>query len=156
MTRTVDGATDDLFGRFPQPVDLTSPTTDLRLMIATRMSAAMKAFAAEQEKKNQPGDRYEVAARMSRIYGREVTKHILDAYAAGSKDSHVPNLAFAIAFDRATEQRELLKLFADLCGCGVLVGSDNLRAELVMVQLQAEELRKQERALKRAIRSTPR
>lgn len=147
--------TGDLFGRFPEPADLTSPTLDLRLRIATSMARAMKRFAEARAEKRLAGDRYEVAARMSRILGRDVTKHILDAYAAASKETHVPNLAFSIAFDRATEQRELLELHAELCGCGVLVGSDNLRAEVLAIEIQEEELRKKKKALKLAItRST--
>ena len=140
----------DLFGRFPTAADLASPTVDLKLKIATAMSAGMKEFAERQAEKKLNGDRYEVAARMSRMLApREVTKNILDAYAAGSKDTHVPNFAFAIAFDAATESNALLNLFASLRGCGVLVGSDNVRAELLNIELQEEELRKQKRALKR-------
>lgn len=150
------GASGDLFGRFPAAADLASPTVDLKLKIATAMSAAMKAFAAKGEEKGFTGDRHEIAARMSRMLApREVTKHILDAYAAGSKEDHVPNFAFAIAFDAATESNALLNLFAGLRGCGVLVGSDNVRAELLNIELQEEELRRQKRALKRHLhRST--
>lgn len=151
-----DGVSGDLFGRFPTPADLSSPLVNLKLKIATQMSAAMARFADERAKAGQPGDRYEIAARMSRMLApREVTKNILDAYAAGSKEDHVPNLAFAIAFDAATETNALLQLFAELRGCGVLVGSDNLRAELLAVQIEKEKLSKKEKALKRFItRST--
>lgn len=153
MSAADDGVTQDMFGRFPQPVDLTAPTVDLKLKIATAMSAAMKAFAEAEQKEGRNGDRYQVAANMSRMLApREVTKNILDAYAAGSKEDHVPNLAFAIAFDAATESNALLELFASLRGCGVLVGSDNLRNELLQVQLQKEELAKKEKALKQVIR----
>lgn len=151
MAAADDGMSGDLFGRFPQPADLTSPTVDLKLKIATSMSAAMKDFAERMAKEGKAGDRYEVAARMSRILGRDVTKNILDAYAAGSKEDHVPNLAFAIAFDAATETNALLNLFAGLRGCGVLVGSDNLRAELLILEMEEEKLRKKKTALKRAI-----
>lgn len=140
----------DLFGRFPTPADLTAPTVDLRLKIATAMSAAMKAFAERQVERKQNGDRYEVAARMSRMLApREVTKNILDAYAAGSKEDHVPNFAFAIAFDAATESNALLELFAGLRGCGVLVGSDNVRAEMIAIEIEEEKLRQRKRGLKK-------
>lgn len=138
--------TEDLFGRYPRPVDLTSPTVDLKLKIATAMSAGMKDFAARQAKKNLPGDRFEIAARMSRMLApREVTKFILDAYASGSKEDHIPNFAFSVAFDAATESNALLDLFAELRGCGVLVGNDNVRAELVALEIQEERLRSKKR-----------
>ena len=146
------GNQDDFFGRFPKPADLTSPTLDLRLKIATAMSAAMKQFAERGTREGFNGDRFEIAARMSRMLApREVTKNMLDAYAAGSKDSHVPNFLFAVAFDAATETNALLELYASLRGCGVLVGSDNLRAELLLVQASKAKLTKQEKALQKAI-----
>lgn len=144
------GASGDLFGRFPTAADLTSPTVDLKLKIATAMSAAMREFATRGEKDGFNGDRFEVAARMSRMLApREVTKNILDAYAAGSKEDHVPNFAFAIAFDAATESNALLNLFASLRGCGVLVGTDNVRAEVLAIEIEEEKLRHRKRGLKK-------
>ncbi len=133
----------DLFSGVPQPADLESPAMDLQVRIATAMSAAMKAC---------PVDRYEVAMRMSRILGRDVTKNMLDAYAAPSKDTHIPNLEFCIAFDAATGQNALLNLYAKLRGCGVLVGNDTVRAELLRISEQKDDLLKRERALKAFLR----
>jgi hypothetical protein len=142
--------TGDLFGRFPTPADLASPTVNLKLKIAVAMSAAMKALQERGVKDGFNGDRFEVAARMSRMLApREVTKHMLDAYAAGSKEDHVPNFAFAIAFDAATESNALLDLFAALRGCGVLVGMDNVRAEVLRIEIEEQRLREEKRKLKK-------
>jgi hypothetical protein len=142
--------TGDLFGRFPTVADLSSPTVNLKLKIAVAMSAAMKALQERGAKDGFNGDRFEVAARMSRMLApREVTKHMLDAYAAGSKEDHVPNFAFAIAFDAATESNALLDLFAALRGCGVLVGTDNVRAEVLRIEIEEQRLRDEKRKLKK-------
>ena len=125
MTAARSDLPGDLFASVPQPADLESPAMDLQVRIATAMSAAMKVCAF---------DRYEVAMRISRILGRDVTKNMLDAYAAPSKETHIPNLEFCIAFDASTEQNALLQLYAKLRGCGVLVGNDTVRAELIRIE----------------------
>jgi len=133
-----DEQSGNLFPLVPQRADLTSPATELRVKIARAMSQAMKCSTH---------DRYEIAARMSRILGRDVSKHMLDAYAAASRETHIPNLEFCIAFDSATEQHELLNLHAALLGCSVLVGADTLHAELVRLNVEEQQIRKRKRDL---------
>lgn len=139
MTQRPDFVSGDLFTAIPKPADLQSPAMDLKVRIAHAMSRAMK---------NCKCDRYEIAARMGRVLGRDVSKNMLDAYAAASKESHIPNLSFCIAFDQATEQNELLNLYAALRGCSVLVGADTLRAELLQLEMQEADIRRRRRELK--------
>jgi len=139
MAHRPDFVSGDLFSSIPQPADLQAPSMDLKVRIAHAMSRAMKTCKC---------DRYEIAARMSRILGRDVSKNMLDAYAAASKESHIPNLAFCLAFDQATAQNELLNLYAALRGCSVLVGADTLRAELLHLELQEIDIRRRRRELK--------
>lgn len=120
---------------------------DLKVRIARVMSEAMKETTV--------GDRYEVAARISRTLGRDITKNTLDAYAAASKDSHIPNLAFCIAFDDATQTHALLDLYAGLAGCKVFVGVEALRAELGRLELAETEIRTQKNRLKKFLRRGP-
>lgn len=134
-----DAATGELFASVPQPASLDSPTMDLKVAIARAMGDALRKC---------DGDRYEIAARISRTLGRDVSKGMLDAYTAPSKDTHIPNLAFCIAFDAATGQNELLNLYARLRGGRALMGEDALRAELGRLEVQYEELGKQRRAIK--------
>lgn len=139
MTRVGDGFTGELFTSVPQPAELDSPAIDLKVSIARAMSDALRKCEA---------DRYEIAARISRTLGRDISKGMLDAYTAPSKDTHIPNLAFCIAFDAATRQNELLNLYAKLRGARALMGEDALRAELGRLEVQHEEIGKQRRALK--------
>jgi hypothetical protein len=139
MRRGPDTFTRDLFAAVPKPASLESGVMSIKVKIAHAMSKAMK---------DCPFDRYEIAARMSRILGRDVSKHMLDAYAAASRDTHIPNLEFCIAFDAATEQNELLNLYASLRGCAVLVGEETLRAELGRLEMQEQDTKARKRWLK--------
>ena len=145
MVKRMDSLTGDLFAAVPRPADLHSPAMDLKVKISHAISEAMKAC---------PFDRYEIAARMSRTLGRDISKHMLDAYAAPSRDTHIPNIEFCIAFDEATEQNAVLTLYASLRGCGVLVGEDTLRAELGRLELQEQEIHKRRNDLKNYLRGS--
>ena len=139
MRAARDELTRDLFASVPAPADLEGGALDLRVMISQAMGRAMKACSQ---------DRYEIGARMSRILApRDVTKNMLDAYAAASRETHIPNLAFCIAFDCVTGQKELINLYAKLLGCAVLVGEEALRAELGQLDLQEREIRTRKRDL---------
>ncbi len=96
-------------------------------------------------------DRYVIAAKMSRLLGREVSKSILDKYTAESSEYHIPPLDTAIAFDLATESRVLAILFATKIGAKLSVGVEALDAEIGKLERQREENAKRIRELKRAI-----
>lgn len=134
-----DFSTGELFSAVPQPASLDSPTMDLKVSIARAMSDALRKCEA---------DRYEIAARISRTLGRDVSKGMLDAYTAPSKDTHIPNLAFCIAFDAATGHNELLNLYARLRGARALMGEDALRAELGRIDEQMHSMSKRRSALR--------
>jgi hypothetical protein len=102
--------------------------------------------------KNCPHDRYRVAADMSRLLAREVSKNMLDAYTAESRDAYNFPLNYVAAFEVATESFALTQLLAKLRGCRVLVGEDALLAELGRVKKAQEELAVRERALKERMR----
>jgi len=99
-----------------------------------------------------PRDRYQVAAEMSRLLGREVSKHMLDAYSAESRDAYNFPLNYVAAFEVATESLSLTNLLAKLRGCRVLVGKEALLAELGKIEKEKSALAARERALKDWIR----
>lgn len=84
--------------------------------------------------------RPEIAERMGQYLDEAVSKAILDAYTAQSRPAHNINLKRAIAFDLATGQHALLKLFAAKCGAKVLFGSETLLTELGRAELLRDEL----------------
>lgn len=93
-------------------------------------------------------DRYEVAMRMSQYLGEDVSKNMLDAYSAESREDHKISLQRALAFDFATDTRALLDFFSSKQGCLVLVGKDALLAKLGKLDEQELNIKKQKHDLK--------
>ena len=93
-------------------------------------------------------DRYQVGADMSRLLGREVSKHMLDAYTAESRDAYNFPLNYVAAFEVATESFALTQLLAAQRGCKLLVGEEALLAELGKIERTEQELRERKTALK--------
>lgn len=142
MRRIADTLTGDLFANIPQAHPLTPGAWRFRGEIANVMSEAIKAS---------PKDRYQIAADMSRLLGREVSVNTLDKYTSEASEDHIPNLETAIAFDAATEQTALASLFAGKLGCRVLPGKESLMAELGRLGHMKNEIGKQEKALKKLL-----
>lgn len=141
MARARDLITLDMFD-IPAPAPQAPGSMNYRKEIAHVMSAALKAC---------PHDRYEVAARMSRFIGSEVSVNMLNAYTAESREDQNITLERAIAFDAATEGYSLVKFHGDKRGCRILVGKEALLAELGEIGRLEQELAEQKKAIKAAI-----
>lgn len=139
MRRLPDLFSGDLF-EVPQPAQERPGSMALTREIAHVMSDALKACTH---------DRVEVAARMTRLMGREVSLSMLNAYTAESAERHTISLERAIAFDAATEGYGLLEFFARQRGCSLNVGKAALLAELGRFEQMKSEIAKQERAIKK-------
>jgi hypothetical protein len=93
-------------------------------------------------------DRYQVGADMSRLLGREVSKNMLDAYTAESRDAYNFPLNYVAAFEVATESFALTQLLAAQRGCKLLVGEEALLAELGKIEREEQTLKARRHALK--------
>lgn len=138
MPRSRDFATADLF-EIPQAPLPSGGSLNFDAQLRHALSDALK-----QCKK----DRYHVAADMSRLLGREVSKNMLDAYTAESRDAYNFPLNYVAAFEVATETFTLTQLLAAQRGCKLLVGEDALLAELGKIERTEHELRERKSALK--------
>ena len=96
-------------------------------------------------------DRFDIAAKMSKLLGREISKHMLDAYTAESREDHIPPLDTAIAFDLATETSALADLFARKVGAKLVFGKEALDAKLGQLERMRDEAAKQIKAIKKAM-----
>lgn len=135
-----DPFTIDMFDEMP-PAPVSAPGgLSCRSEIAHTMSEALKGH-----------DRYDIAAKMSRLLGRDISKHMLDAYTAESREDHIPPLDTAIAFDLATESRALAELFAKKIGAKMSVGKEALDAKLGQLERVRDEAAKQIKHLKRVM-----
>lgn len=137
MRRFKDTATPDLF-LVPVAVGNVPGSLACRVEIAHCMSVAL----AGQ-------DRYDVATQISRLTGREISKHMLDAYTAESRETHIPPLDTAIAFDMATGGVAMLNLYAAKLGARVLVGKESLDAEIGNLERLKEDAVRKIKELKR-------
>jgi hypothetical protein len=88
---------------------------------------------------------------MSRLLNREISKFMLDAYTAESREDHIPPLDTAIAFDIATESQTLANLAAAKIGARLLIGKDALHAELGKLERMRDEAAQQIKQIKRVM-----
>jgi len=116
---------------------------DCRREVALLMSEAIKRSTY---------DRIDIAARMTRFLGDEITLSMLNAWTAESRDEHVINYVRAIAFDLATEQKALANFSAAKLGGQILWGKDALLAELVRLDRDELELKARRRAITHVLR----
>ena len=142
MSRSRDALTRDLF-EIPEAPTPAGGSLNFDAQVCAALSDALK---------NCHRDRYQVAADMSRLLAREVSKHMLDAYTAESRDAYNFPLNYVPAFEVATESFVLTQLLAKLRGCRVLVGEDALLEEMGRIKKAQDELALRERALKERIR----
>lgn len=101
-------------------------------------------------------DRIDIAARMTRFLGEEITLSMLNAWTAESRDEHVINYVRAIAFDHASEQKALATFFAAKLGGQILYGNDALLAEIVRIEHDERELKARRQALTKVLREAAR
>lgn len=145
MRRVLDTLTGDLFAAvaaIPKAHPMNPGAWRFRVEIAHVMGEAVRHCQK---------DRYQIAADMSRLLGREVSVNTLDKYTSEASEDHIPNLETAIAFDAATEQTALASLFAEKLGCRVLPGKDSLLAELGRLEQMKGDIARQERAIKKVL-----
>lgn len=81
-------------------------------------------------------DRHEVAAAISRLTDRDMSKHMLDRYSAITTEDWRFPLEALPALTKATGDFRLLELIADRCGCRVLRGEEAILAEIGALMLQ--------------------
>jgi|SRR5450830_450744 len=134
--RKKDTLTGDLF-MIPRPVTPHIGALACRAEIAGLMSEALKGH-----------DRYEVCIQMSKLLGRDISKHMLDAYTAESREDHIPAFDIAIAFDMAVGGHLLLDLAARKLGARVSVGKEVLHTQLGKLERTRDEAAKQIKQLK--------
>lgn len=99
--------------------------------------------------KAQPVSRYEVAAKMSEMLGDEVSKNMLDAYTAESRETHQISVVRLVALILATKDYDLLAMIAEKVGCRLLIGEQAIGAEIGLIDQEIEELRARRTQLKR-------
>lgn len=139
-----DPLTNDMFA-VPAPAAPLPSSMDYRQEVAGLVAAVLKGA---------DGDRYEVAARMSRLSGREVSKYMLDAWSSESRDAY--NLPFCAApvFEAACHTHDLSNWLADKRGGRLLIGREALTAELGKLERLRDEASRHIKELKKVMGAT--
>ncbi|WP_325436896.1 hypothetical protein [Pseudomonas nitroreducens] len=94
-------------------------------------------------------DRHEIAARMSRMSGDDVSKNMLDAWASTARVDHNLPLYRVPLLESVCESHVLTDWLVDMRGGRATYGKDALLAELGRVVRKREEATRQERELKK-------
>ncbi|MDF1691738.1 MAG: hypothetical protein P1U47_05170 [Zhongshania sp.] len=121
MSRRVkDTQTLDLF-EVPRPAAQFPASMDYGVLVAHMVSDVLR---------NADCDRHEIAARMSRLTGKDVSKYMLDAWSSESRDAY--NIPFYLVpvFETACSSHQLTNWLAGIRGGRLLIGREALNAEL--------------------------
>ena len=141
--RRHDAHSGDLFASIPKPAAAEPGGMDFRTRIAVLVSEMLDdARAADPEL-----DRYAVAARVSRLVGKEVSKAMLDAYTAESRDAYNVPAWLMPALEHVCHSHRYSEWLAQIRGGRFLLGPAALDAEIGRVQGEMDGLREQLRGL---------
>ena len=128
----------DLFP-VPSPASDLPGQMDYRTQVAHLVSEVLRGATC---------DRFDVAARMSRLTGKDVSKNMLDAYASDAREDH--NLPFYLvpALEVVCESHALTAWMSDVRGGKLLIGREALTAELGRLERDRDNAGKRIRQLK--------
>jgi len=138
-----DALTGELFSQIPSAVPAVPGAMDFRKPVAELVAGLLA---------NAKRDRYDVAARISRLCDHETSKALLDSYTAPSREEcnlppwKVPAAAVACHSRGITEWR------VGVHGGGVLWGAQVLQADLGEIESRIQQLQEQRRVVKDVLR----
>lgn len=139
MKRSADALTVDMFDipRAPEP---TAGSLDYSVELSHALSEALKQC---------PKSRYEVAARMSELTGREISKATLDAWTAESKTDWRFPFEYAAVFEVACGTTCLQQLLCRKRGSRILEGDEALLAELGRLDREEQEVKARRQSIRK-------
>lgn len=113
--------------------------------------AGLERFVASsisQMLKDDPRSRFEIAGGVSAFLYQDVSKAMLDAYSAESKDGHNISVARFLALIAETQRYDILDLIVRRIGCTLVVGEEVFTVELGHIQTQIDRLQARQKVLK--------
>lgn len=138
MARVRDIATGDLF-----EVPIAPAPVEGSMQCADELCVVLNDAITASAKK-----RYEIAAVMSELLGRDITKAQIDAWTANSKTDWRFPFEYAAAFEVACDCISLQELLARKRGTRILVGEEALLAEMGRIDREELSLKKRKAALR--------
>ena len=141
MRRVKDDKTLDIFA-VPQPVLSIPGNGNYAVAVSELVSEILK---------HSDLDRYEIAARMSRLSGDEVSKNMLDAWSSPARTDHNLPLYRASLLEEVCASHVLTNWLVHLRGGRVAYGREALDTELGRWERVAAEATRKARELKRML-----
>ncbi|WP_295936955.1 hypothetical protein [uncultured Xanthomonas sp.] len=136
-----DALTGDMFA-VPRPAAQIPGSMDYRQPVSLLVGDMLKdAHAAGL-------DRFEVAARASRLTGHDVSKAMLDGYTAESRDAFNAPLWLAPVLEVVCSSTRLAEWHGGVVGGQLLLGAATLDAEIGRLERERQRAGEQIRALK--------
>ncbi|WP_439861592.1 hypothetical protein [Pseudomonas sp. MBLB4136] len=141
MRHGKDDRTLDIF-EVPQPVLTVPGCGNYAAQVSELVSEMLKGTEL---------DRYEIAARMSRLSGDDVSKNMLDAWASPARADHNLPLYRAALLEEVCASHALTNWQVNLRGGRVAYGREALDAELGRLERVAADASRKARELKRLL-----
>lgn len=116
------------------------PTLEGALDLTDRLKRAVTTAIAAS-----PLSRWQIAGEMSHLLGRKITRFMIDAWTAESKEAHHIPADVLPALCRATGNREPLRVLAEAAGLFALPGPEALRAEIRHLEEEARRANDEKR-----------
>ena len=95
--------------------------------------------------------RYEITAEMSELLDLEISKTMLDAWTASSKDGYRFPLEYAAAFCKVTGCSRILEIVCRPVGIYALEGPDALRSQLQHMKEERQKIADKEKEIAKMI-----
>lgn len=134
-----DPLTLDLF-EVPQPADSIPGAMDYRATICALVMQMLKEADV---------DRYEIAARMSRLTGKEISKYMLDAYTSEAREEFNAPAWLMPALEVACSTHLYTNWLVATRGGRLLIGCEALTADLGRLEKQKLEIERLIKGLKK-------
>lgn len=143
MTRARgDTQTPDLFA-VPQPAAPLPGAMDFRVQVCELIALMLDEAGFE--------DRWEAAAAISRLAGKDVSKHMLDAYCSPARDEYNAPGWLMPVIETACRSHRYSVWVAGVHGGRLYLGADALKAELGKKEHQRDALSAQIREIKKRL-----
>lgn len=109
-----------------------------------RMTASAVANILREDTRS----RFEIAGQVSALMDADVSKFMLDGYAAESRDGHNISLARFMALIAVTQRFDVLDALLRRIGCAVVVGEEIVLAEIGHLEAQRRNIDQRLKGLK--------
>lgn len=149
MSRRSDGLTGELFANIPQPAPAIAGGMDYRTQIAVIVGD----MVAEAKTHDGDLDRPMIAAKVTRLTGKDVSKSMLDGYTAESRDAFNLPLWLVPALESVCNSTALSSWLAGVRGGRLVLGPEAIDAAIGRIQRERADLDEQLKHLKHLSRS---